>query len=850
MKNKKAHFPFVVDYKPRFLLNWVLFRLFKRVRYNESMTQRLKEMNRQGTVVYAVKYRGRLDFLLYHYRFLTSRLPYPKIAFDLNMALVLPLGELFKVFKFYLTGLIKEGRFPSPFKTGYFEKAISEGASALICLVDPVGFTRHFIYSEQDSLAFLLETQKKMERPIFVVPQLITYKKTPEKSQQGFFDIFFGFKDRIGFPRKIILFFRHNRRAFIDFGEPVNLKEHLETTPPDAPPEEITAAVRKTLLDSIDQQKRVILGPVLKSRQQFRETVLRDPDVIEAVTTNAAKKKSGLKQSKKKAVAYFDEIAADFNIAYIEFASMVLTWIWKKMFQGIDTRPDELANVREWTKKGTVVYVPSHKSHIDYLVLNYILYVNHLHIPRIAAGKNLSFWPLGNFFRKSGAFFIRRTFKGAKLYATVFSRYIKALVHENYPLEFFIEGGRSRSGKLILPKIGFLSILMEAYREHYCDDLIFVPASIVYDRILEEQAYLKELGGDKKKVESFQQFVKTRQFLKKKYGKIYIRFGRPFSLKEYLAERPQIKDPKHKHLAFHIIRNINKATLVTPMAIVATAILAKYRKGFQQREIIKTGEMLLDFLKAKGSPTADSCRQCENAVEETLGVLVKSHVLETIEDVDDEEMFYFTKDEKKPELEYYKNSIIHWFIPHAFVSLSLLTGNREITPKENVAKDYLFLKNVFRYEFIYEEETRTPLEEVSRILDHFFESRLLVESDVSAGYSLTRLGIEQTTLWANLAKTFLESYWIAAGVVLKHRQNGKKRTDLLKSMTNLGQRYYRLGLIDHIESVSQITFKNAIVMIQEDFRVSEDSSEENRNQGLENLALFGKRLHQFSQYNQ
>ena len=229
---------------------------------------------------------------------------------------------------------------------------------------------------------------------------------------------------------------------------------------------------------------------------------------------------------------------------------------------------------------------------------------------------------------------------------------------------------------------------------------------------------------------------------------------------------------------------------------------------------------------------------------------MKSHVLETIEDVDDEEMFYFTKDEKKPELEYYKNSIIHWFIPQAFVSLSLLTGNREITPKENVAKDYLFLKNVFRYEFIYEETTRTPLEEANHVLDHFFESRLLVKSNVSAGYSLTRLGIEQTTLWANLIKTFLESYWIAAGVVLKRRQNGKKRTDLLKSMTNLGQRYYRLGLIDHIESVSQITFKNAIGMIQEDFRVSEDSSEENRNQSLENLALFGKRLHQFSHYNQ
>jgi len=849
MKHKKPYFPFVIDYKPRFLLNWLLYKLFKRVRYNESMAQKLKVMNREGTVVYAVKYRGRLDYLLYHYRFLMSRLPYPKIAFNLNMAIVLPLGQLFKVFKFYLSGLFREGCFPSPFKTGFFEKAISEGTSALVFLVDPVGFTRHFIYAEKDPLTFLLETQKKMTRPIFLVPQLITYKKTPEKSQKGFLDIFFGFREKIGFPRKIILFFRHNRRAFIDFGEPINLKEYLAGEKAHIPPEEMTASVRQTLLESIDRQKRVIIGPVMKSRQQFRETVLSDPKVIEAIKTNAADKNTGLKQSKKKAVAYFNEIAADFNIAYVEFSAVVLTWIWKKMFQGIDFSSEELANVREWTRKGPVIYVPSHKSHIDYLVLNYILHVNHLHIPRVAAGKNLSFWPLGNFYRKSGAFFIRRSFKGAKLYATVFSRYIKALIYENHPLEFFIEGGRSRSGKLILPKIGFLSILIDAYRENYCDDLIFVPASIVYDRILEEQAYLKELGGGQKKAENLKQFVKTRQFLKKKYGKIYIRFGQPISLKEYLAENPRVNDKSHKPLAFHIIRGINKATLVTPMAITAAAILAKHRKGFQKHEIMETIEAFFKFLEVRKTPIADSCRHCETTIEETLGVLLKSNVLETIKDVDGTEIFYFAKDEKKPELEYYKNGIIHYFIPHAFVALSLLTGNREITPREKVVTDYAFLKNVFRYEFIFEEETETPETEVNTILDYFFETTLLVPSDVKAGYSLTRPGLDQTMVWANLVKTFLESYWIATRAIIKRQQDGKKRSDMLKSMTYLGQRYHRMGLIDHLEAVSQITFKNAIRMIEEDFPLPEGISEEERARTLENLVQFSKRLHPFSQYN-
>ena len=228
---------------------------------------------------------------------------------------------------------------------------------------------------------------------------------------------------------------------------------------------------------------------------------------------------------RKKAGAYFDEIAADFNMTYIQFFHLSLTWFFNRLFDGIDVDMESLAHVREWARKGPLVYVPSHKSHIDYLALNYILHNYNMHIPRVAAGKNLAFWPMGHVFRKSGAFFIRRTFRGANLYREVFNRYIKALIEEGHPLEFFIEGGRSRSGKLILPKIGFLTILLQAYQEGYCRDMIFVPASISYDRILEEKAYLKEMAGGVKEKENFRQVIQARHFLKRRYGKIYIRFG-------------------------------------------------------------------------------------------------------------------------------------------------------------------------------------------------------------------------------------------------------------------------------------------------------------------------------------
>ncbi|MDZ7695962.1 MAG: 1-acyl-sn-glycerol-3-phosphate acyltransferase [Deltaproteobacteria bacterium] len=501
MPRTTPRFPFMLDYKPRFFLSWFLYRLFKRVKFNEAMREELKRMNREGTVVYAIKYRGALDYLLYHFLFLKSRLPAPKLALDLNMALFLPLSDVFRILKFHLGDLLKHGRLRD--KGPFFETAVQEGITSLICLVDPKGFRKHYIHARKDALHLLLEAQQHMDKPIFLVPLLVLYKNTPEKEVPNLREIFFGFKDKPGTLRKIMLFFRHNRRAFIDFGTPINLKNALIDPVDSLQMERTTETVKQQAIESIDRQKRVILGPVMKSRQQLRETVLKDATVSKTITGTASGNKGRLKHRKKEAARYFNEIAADYNIAYIEFANRVLTWIWKRMFEGIDVLEEELAAVRARAGKGPLIYIPSHKSHIDYLILNYVLYRHHMHVPRIAAGKNLNFWPIGHFFRKSGAFFIRRSFKGARLYAVIFKRYIKALLQEGHPLEFFIEGGRSRSGKLILPKIGFLSILVEAYMEGYCDDLTFVPAAIVYDRIIEEKTYLKELGGIRKPMKAF-----------------------------------------------------------------------------------------------------------------------------------------------------------------------------------------------------------------------------------------------------------------------------------------------------------------------------------------------------------
>ena len=847
MSKNTFHYPYILDHKPGFFLSWFLYRLFKKVLFDESFTKDLKQMHREGNVVYAIKYRGHLDYLLYHYRFRRSRLPYPKIAFDLNMSLFLPLSHLVKMLKFYLQYFFKHGRFPSPFKTGFFRQAIEQGTPALVCLVDPKVFAKHFIHEEDDHLQFLLATQKHMERPIYIVPQLILYKKTPEKEHSGLLDVFFGFKENPGIVRKIGLFFRHHRRAFIDFGRPLNLKTYLEHQPVSRPMEDMATEIRQMLIDSIDRQKRVILGPVMSSRQQQKEKVLKDPGIIALIEQIADGDVKKAKQLRKKAGEYFDEIAADYNIAYIQFFHLALRWFWKKIFEGIVVDLENLAVAREWSRRGPVVFVPSHKSHIDYLVLNYVLFEHHIHIPRIAAGKNLAFWPMGHVFRKSGAFFIRRTFKGARVYAKVFTRYIKALLEEGHPLEFYIEGGRSRSGKLIVPKIGFLSILLEAYKQGYCNDLVFVPASISYDRILEEKAYLKELGGDEKKQESFGQVFKARHFLKRKYGKIYVQFGQPLSLKQYIPEHEDPGEGMHRELAFHLIKSINKATLVTPLSLVAAAILTAHRRGFQLYELTATAEIILGFLKTYQVPMAATLNRLETNVGETLSLLINRKVVDFLEDVNGAEIFYYVDDEKKRELEYYKNSIIHCFIPHAFVAVSLLNGIEETKNEESIYEDYAFLKHLFKNEFVYEDGKKNR-EGSSKAIAYFLDAAYINRSTADGGYELTGLGFKTLPLWGAFAKTFLESYWIAVRSFIQRETGTQRKGDILKNMNYLGLSFHKMGLIDNIEAVSQVNFSNAIRFIHEEILKQNTGKEAGSQQIRERLVRLSDRLYELSHF--
>jgi glycerol-3-phosphate O-acyltransferase len=845
--DKEILYPYALEDKPRFLLGWLLSALFRRAKVDENAKEGLQQLQKEGTVVYATKYRGHLDYLLYHYNLRRRRLPYPKIAFDLNMSLLLPVSRFFKVLFSQLSFFYRSGKFPSPYQTSFYGKAMQEGTPSLIFLIDPKRFISRFIHAEKDHLQFLLETQRNMERPIFIVPQLILYETSVEKDYETLTDILFGYRDYPGVTRKILMFAKHRGEAFIDFGQPLDLKAYLQAQPPSRPLHAMVSEIRDALIESIDSRKRVILGPIMKSHQQLKEIVLMDPKVSEKIESTAASEKKSLHYARKKAGEYFDEIAADFNITYLHLFDIGLRWLWKKLFEGIDVDSSVLGMVKEWARKGPLIFIPSHKSHIDYLLLNYVLHASHMHIPRVAAGKNLAFWPVGYIFRKAGAFFIRRSFRQPRLYLEVFNRYIKALLEEGHPIEVYIEGGRSRNGKLVLPKTGFLSILLQAHAEGFCKDLVFVPTSMVYDRIMEEASYRKEIEGGEKEQEKLKHIIGARRLLKRKYGKVYIRFSPPISLNEYLQQTSLSPHEVPRRFAFRLVKAINDVTLVTPLTLVATAILGAHRRGFLYSELLETVETLIRFLQTYSVPMAASLGDSNRATQETLSLLLNWKIVEVLEDVDqEEETFYFVEDDKKIELEYYKNNIIHFFIPHALVATSLLAGREEEKKLETIVADYTFMKNLLKTEFLFDEEEKED-ERVRSILDYFLEAFFVSASTEKDAFKITKMGFDKLPTWASLTKTFLESYWIATKAMGQQKNLALKEEALLKKMTYLGKRFHKLGVVDHVGALSKLNFTNAASVIKRDFLRRRPHKEQ---EPLEVLSQLSQRIYELSRHGQ
>lgn len=818
--NKNGPFFCFLPQKIGLLVRFTINFLFNRVHLDPGMITMLRSIQDDAIVVFVGKYKSSFEFMLCHTRLFSERLFAPCIGFDYTIIAWQPVMRIFRTLGFYIKFFLTHLSFPDPYESGYIEEKLMSGKSAFLSLIEEKGFYRRFVESKKDPVDLLIDMQKRIDRPIYFIPHVILYDTVPETEKQSLIDIIFGTREKPGLFRRLFMLIKNPGKIVMEAAEPVCLKDFLNR--PDVAhlaQKGQAIRLRRYLMDQINRQRQAITGPLLKSRDEIIEEVLTSAELEKKLADYSAESGKSLFHARKEASEFLDEISANMNSKMLRLYDITLRWIIRAMFDGMVIDYEGLNRAKQASRNGPLIVVPCHKSHLDYLIISYIFYHNNMPCPHIAAGKNLSFWPLGQIFRSGGAFFLRRTFKGEPLYPSVFSAYLKKILEEGYHVEFFIEGGRSRTGKLLYPKTGFLSMLTEAYETGRIPDLIFVPVYVGYDRVIEEKAYIKEVSGGQKSPENLKNVIKAGKFLKRKYGKIYINFHDPISLKDYTnLQKETGYDNRRKMIhafAREITAAINSMTVVTPHAVIAAAILNSSLRHFTYKHVLACAETYMNYLNASNARLSDTLFMDPNsAFAFVIKTFIENRYIEsassdTEQIVSPDRMFKINENQRS-NLEYYKNNAIVLFIPGAFTALSMLAADAFQFTGAQLVDDFCRLQQVFENEFII--NLGHPEEEIHKNLMLFLKQAIITpHPSLADTYNLTSAGLRKLYLFAAFLTPYIESYLVVLKFYQKYASTSiLEIKDYLKKIQALGARMYKRDEISRKESLSKINYKNAV----------------------------------------
>ncbi|MBU0652331.1 MAG: 1-acyl-sn-glycerol-3-phosphate acyltransferase [Proteobacteria bacterium] len=810
-----------------FPLYWLVRKVLSKVQFSDETAEGLKSLAEKGVVVYALKNKSQLNSLILRELSMRKGIPPPVYCHGINMITWQPYPMAIRVILSHLFRRILRKTAIHSNRMDHLSRLTLEGKSSIIHLGESELFENLFV---EETLHRLLEAQESSAVPIYLCPELITYGRRREKEKESLLNIFFGQSDSTDPVRRVITFLRYSNMASVISAEPVNLAEYIKAGG-DRPREELVRELREELIERIDEEKTAIVGPILKSREEIIGMVLRDKVLVSFMEEMAAKAKKGKRDVaavRKEARKYLEEIASDYSDIFIEIWEKILTWLWNNIYDGVVVDGEGIAKIRQISKKMPFVIIPCHRSHFDYLLLSYSFYKNNIQMPFVAAGTNLAFFPMGYIFRKSGAFFLRRSFKRNDLYAEVFARYVKVLLQEGLPLEFFIEGGRSRTGKMVMPKYGLLSMIIQAYQEKACDDLAAIPVYIGYDRVIEEKAYLEELGGVPKEKEKTTDIIRSGKLLRKRYGRVYMNVGEPILLKSYLAaqEKPleemtvAERQGLYRRIGYTIVRAINKVSVVTPFALTASGLLCYDRRGISLGELREVLALFFDYLSSRRVSFAMTFADRDKAVTEALNLFDQSGLISRMgaeeEEEEIEEVVYSLEDDKRMNLEYYKNTILHYFLPVSFVATSVLATPEDMLPLNRIRDDYAFFKRLFRHEFIFDDQ-KDDLEEVRETLSYLRDQGMIAGFDREGQPWIEVKGRGRTNLlpFGGLIHNYMESYWVVVRGCYYLRKGPKAEKDWLKYIRGLGARMYRKGEIRRAEALSQSNYQSAIRYLED-----------------------------------
>ena len=407
--------------------------------------------------------------------------------------------------------------------------------------------------------------------------------------------------------RKFLQVVFNARDSLVELDEPVSLRRLLGA--------QLATSVRgrqvaRDLRGVYARRRAARIGPDLSHRRTLVNTVLRSRAVRHAVAQEMRTAHLPRRKALLAARAYALEIAANYSHVFVRFMASALARLWNRLYDGVEL--GHAATLEQVAEGNEIIYVPCHRSHMDYLLLSYVIYVHGFAVAHIAGGVNLDLPVIGRFLRKGGAFFIRRSFRGNVLYTAVLMKYLGAIIARGHPIEYFIEGGRSRTGRLLQPKTGMLGMTVRSFLQDPVRPVVFVPVYFGYERLVEGSTYIGELAGRPKEKESVLGLLKSWRVLKERFGKVYVNLGEPIQLARILDRhdanwRTQPFDDEHRRpwvsaavdeLAVTIMRNINSAAAVTPVSLLALALLSMPRQALPEADLVRQLQLYRALLEA------------------------------------------------------------------------------------------------------------------------------------------------------------------------------------------------------------------------------------------------------------
>ena len=361
-----------------------------------------------------------------------------------------------------------------------------------------------------------------------LVPVSVFLGMAPNKNA-GIFKILFSEQWSIGGRlRKFFSIVFQGKNTLLRFSQPILLNKEIDDTDS---LDRLSKKISRVLRVHFYRIKTSVVGPDLSHRRTVAKNILKRKRVRQEIENYAKRKKITIAKSEKEAKKIIKEVASDYSYSIVSLFAKMLTKFWTKVYNGVVFNHFE--EFRAKSQKYEVIYAPCHRSHIDYLIMSYALHERGVVPPHIAAGINLNMPVMGPILRRSGAFFIRRSFNSA-LYSTIFSEYLSALLSHGVSIEYFIEGTRSRTGRLLQPKAGMLAMTIKSYLNERNKPLMFQPAHVNYEKLMEGNSYQNELGGKSKKSESLSGLIKARKLLKQNYGRLTVNFSEPILLDDLL----------------------------------------------------------------------------------------------------------------------------------------------------------------------------------------------------------------------------------------------------------------------------------------------------------------------------